>query len=211
MSFLLSSAALNAIPDSGLLHRYDWREASGTSTVTDQEGSADLTGSYTGLAGSINGITVGRFDGSDDYLDTDFANLTEPYDIYIVFQARSNPDNSYILDGLTSAEHMFYMANSQWNFYQGSPTGGGSLDTSAHVATTRWSPSGQNDILRLDGSQVFAGDAGSSSSTGLTVGANGDRKNHSPIDVGWVGVYDPSASGYSVTGVESYLTSEFNF
>jgi len=201
--------ALSTIPDSGLLHNYDWSDdATTTSTVPDLAGSTDLTGSFTSLNDTINGVQAGEFDGTDDNVDGDYPDLSEPYDIYLVaqFPSSQNVSNPVVYDGFSNTHQLFLNSVSTFDLFQSSVVTGPSFTTDNAILTAQF---GSTDKIRLNGTQGGSGDAGSSSSDGLTVGSSAADDNYIVASIGQMLVYDPSASGYSVSDVESYLSDKW--
>lgn len=199
------------IPDSGLLHNYDWSdESTTTSTVPDLAGTDDLTGSFTDLNGSINGVTAGSFDGLDDSVDGQFSStIAEPIEVFVV--SRSNDTgsaNQTVYDGFSNAT----FAGRRWQddayqlFFGGSSLVQGTLTTNNEIWMTRHdSP----DLIEINGTQVLSGSSGDGPLDGLSVGTN--REGNFPLDgvMGQILVYDPSASGYSRSGVYDYLSDKW--
>lgn len=200
---------VDGIPDSGLFHNYDWSaDSTTTSTVPDLTGSTDLTGTFTDLNSTINGVQAGSFDGVDDLVDGDFSDLSEPYDVFVVFRFVTTDSDQRVFDGFNNLATFYSGGSSNYTISQGgSFPSYGEIDTNNHIATTRWASS--TDILRLDGAEVINTDSGSAALDGLTVGADNGGNNNGNLKVGQVLVYDPSVNGYSVTDVESYLSDKW--
>jgi len=204
----LRSVPVGAIPDSGLLHRYDWSDDSTTtSTVPDLAGDADLTGSFTDLAGSINGVQAGTFDGADDIVDASYADSTQPIERFAVISLNSTA-NQIIVDGFDTSVHTPYIDESgNFAIFAGSRLAGNAADTNNHIMTARID--GANSVYRVDGTQQASGDAGSNEPNGITAGGRNTATLYYDGLVGEVLDYDPTASGYSRADVEQYLSDKW--
>jgi len=182
------------IPDSGLLHGYDF--SSGTPLQNLVSGNADLSGTYTGTTETINGIQAGEFNGSGDQLAASFATGdATPVDDYVVFQVDTTADNDYIVDGGSKNGAIFYMSNSSWTVFAGSNQSDGSEDTNAHLARIEWRSG--NERVRLDGTNVINADAGSPDVSGIALGGSAADDNHADVNIGTWRRYDPTDSTYS--------------
>lgn len=195
-------------PTEGLLHQYDW-SASGTTTTTvpDQEGTADLTGSFTDLTGSINGVQAGTFDGTDDAVDASYSGSTQPLERFIVLAPNSATGTQVFLEGTSANFQTYINAFDNWSMNAGSTVEDNAADTNPHIITSAFN--GASSVLRVDGTQVASGDAGTNDPGGMTVGKRRSNENYFNGLVGEVLEYDPNASGYSRTDVESYLSSKW--
>jgi len=218
-SGVVASGGGDAIPDSGDLHaRYDATELSlndgdSVSTWGDETSNGrDLIQSTsskqpTYKTGQINNNAVVRFDGSDDLLDVDWTDVSEPYTVFGVFKYRTLDD--IWMDGKTKYEWGCYQLNSNWRIYQGnSIVSGGSTDINPHIWASLFNSGSSSDILRIDGTQVGSGDSGNSDATGMTLGARGDNDQFASVDVAEVLFYPQDKSGI-YSDVESYLSDKW--
>ena len=200
----------NAIPASGLLHNYDWSDGTTTtSTVPDLAGSTDLTGTFTDLTATINGVQAGTFDGNNDVVDGDFADISQPYTIFTVARARAVDTDQYFYDGWSNRA-LFRYDNSDdaWDIYSGSTLQGSAGDTNAHLWTMEYN--GASSAIRVDSAADASGDAGTLALDGLTVPQDsGKLVSPGAVDVGQIAVYNPDASGYSRSDVEDYFTGKW--
>jgi hypothetical protein len=213
------STDVNAIPDSGLLHQYD---ATKNSSITengsvtqwnDLEGNEDLTGTVSGGLGSINGVQAILFDGVDDSMDVDFSSaITQPFEIFTVSDPTDDGTQQNVFDGFANtviSRRLFdsndtYRHNAGANIDGGSPTGGPEILSSVF--------NGTSSLLRGDGTEILSGDAGANSLDGLTVGSRRSNAGNGIWFNGPIGevlIYDPSASGYSRSDVEGYLSQKW--
>jgi hypothetical protein len=196
------------IPDSGLLHNYDWSAPSTTAGgVTDQQGSADLSGSFTNFD-AINGRQAGYFNGVSDSMQVDWTNIPEPYHIYAVSRFVSVGEDEFILDSFDTGRHaIFSNVDTDFSIFQGlSASITTAADTSDHLFVGEFDTT---DVLRIDQTDIFSGDAGSLDSGGLRVGDSAAGGNNGEIVVGEIAVYDPSTSGYSQADVETYFIDKW--
>jgi len=206
------------IPDSGLVHRYDWSDAATTtSTVPDLEGSDDLTGSFTDLNATINGLQAGTFDGSGDVVDVAFgSSIAQPYEVFIVARLRSTagggsfptlldgggPDESAIRNNGDSNDHDFIVNASGMS-------GATSANTNARVWSLLSKSSGTTSEGFIDGAQDATGDLGTTSLTGTAVGGRPDNSRNAPLDAGEVLVYDQEQSDATRNDIEKYLANKW--
>jgi hypothetical protein len=191
-------------PSSGLLHNYDFSDpGTTTSTVPDLAGTDDLTGSYSSLNSTINGIQAGEFGSSFEVLDASYTDKSEPYDKYFVgrMSGSQNASNPIVFQG---GGQLFLNSVSSFDLFQGSVVSGPGFTTNNVILTARF---GSTDIIRLNGSVGGSGDAGSGTLRGLTIGRSDD--NGALFDVGQMLVYDPTASGYSVSDIENFLSGKW--
>lgn len=194
-------------PDSTDLHSwYDWTEASGTSSVTDQTGNGhDLSGTYTGPTGSINSLQAGRFDGADDLLSAAWATEGQANTMFAVIKPLSVGGTWW--DSAGSQAHQSYVANTdEWGFFAGSGISGGTVDTSPHILAIL--ADGASSIIRVDGTQVASGGSGTDGFDGINVGANRNDGNYGNFDIGEFLFYPQNKS--AIFGdVESYLSNKW--
>jgi len=208
------------IPDSGVKHYYDVRELNASdgdsiSQLDDQKGSENLTQSTsadqpTYKANQINGNPSLLF--QSDYLNVDFSTtISQPFEIFMVGRFNDVSGENYRgYDAFNNRVRLLtndLSDESQWNMFAGSSLRGGTLDTNVHYWTSVFN--GSNSINRLDGSDLANGDAGSNNLDGLTLANRSSGTDATDVDIGWWGVYDPTANGYSRSNVESYLSREF--
>jgi hypothetical protein len=212
--------SLSAIPDSGLLHRYDATELSlndgdSVSTWTDQQADDDLTAGAapTYKTGVINGNAVVRFDGVDDYLDVAFADESQPFHVFLALQwTFVDGGNRYVFDGETNRAYFSARDNNsadEWRIStaSGATVAGGSLDTNFHIHGLLFN--GGSSSVRNDGSEVATGDAGGNALDGITAGATRSQTSHAEADVGEILVYGEEKSGTGLDDVESYLADKW--
>jgi len=212
-----------APPPNGLVHRYDATNLSVTDGETvsswpDQEGSADLSGGIapTYQSSTINVNAIVRYDGVDDYLEVEYATISEPYQIYVVGQMQTLTGSSpvIIVDGWSNAAHQIGQdiqnSTDKWYGYQGTPVRAGNADTNPHVFEGIFRAGPNNDEILTEGTQELAGDTGTAASDGLTVGTRGDTSgNYANVDVGEILIYDTELSSSQAIDVRQYLSDKW--
>lgn len=202
---------------SGLHAWYDATELTGftdgdpVGTWPDEENTFDLTQSSSSLqptykTGIINSNPILRFDGSDDYLDVDFTQLSEPWQVFCVGTLRISDTSARTMwadqDGGDPA--LFQNGNGNWTLKVGgsSDIENGSTDTNPHVHTVLHN--GADTAMRRDGTETATGSA-SEPLNGFRLARRGIDDLKGPIDMGEVLIYDADLSTSDRDSVESYL------
>jgi len=212
----------NAIPDSGLEHRYDATDiiasdGDNIGTWGDAEASDDLTQNTSNKqptlkTGQIGGKQVLRFDGADDFLSTLYSNISQPLQIFAVAQLRTLSDFAHLFDGGTGAESAFRPDNSsprQLEIKAGeSFFKPGDADTNENIFTVLYD--GGSSVLRINGTQIGTGTVDAVNQTGLTVGASGGKSNSGGWDVGEIIVYSQKLSTPDRDKVEKSLSKKWD-
>ena len=188
-------------PAAGLLHQWDWSAAnSTTSFVEDQAGSADATGTFDSFD-TINGIQAGYWPNPGGFT-ANIPDFTDNRIIAAVFQT-----------DLPSSQHSIYgddamvlrINNSNYFLFQGSALNGGTADTNPHISVVQLDAT---DILRIDGTQVISGNAGTANIDDITFGAQANLDNHLEGRIGEILIYELS-SAPSFATIENYLASKW--
>jgi len=200
-----------SVPDSeNLQARYDFSAEDGSTPVADLTGNGyDLTGSYSGVSGSINSIQAGEFDGVDDYLEASWAGEAQPNTTYIVARLRTIGTAQFIFDGDTP-ESMGLLSdgNAQYRILSGgSAVVSGSSDTNNHIFDVLWDSPDSN--LSVDGTLTLSGDSGTADSDGITLAARGDLVNYADIVIGEVLQYNVGHNSSTQSKVRSYLSNKW--
>ena len=209
--------AIPDIPDEQDLHaRYDATElplsdGNSVTTWTDETGNGfDLTAGAapTYVASGINGNPSVRFDGVDDFLDVAFSTITQPFTVFIVFDAAADSTLSRILfreSGDTFA--LSSDASNNIGLFAGDSITGGSVGSPTIVSGL---PNGTSSVLRQDGTQVASGDARTNGLNGLTVGSDsGGSGNFLDGDIGEILIY-PQDKSAIFADVENYFSIKWN-
>jgi len=198
--------AAERAPTDGLLHRYDFSDPSTTtSAVPDLAGTADATTVNFSSFDTINGVRSGDFDG--DNVDVP-ATLNQPFDFYSVIE----PDTLAGRIGGLPGDDFFEapdIRSGDLDMFDGNLLAGPSTTTNPQIVVCQFD--GANSKLRLNGTQVASGNAGSGGRSGFRIGADktGTAGNDADWSFGEILVYDPNATGYSVSAVEDYLSAEW--
>lgn len=211
-----------SIPAPGDLHaRYDATNLShaggdSVSTWPDETGNGyDLTAGTapTYQTGVISGKPVVRFNGTDQFLDVGFTALSQPNHIFAVFKFHSTPstsENELIVDSGATHYHGLYnngFDDNDWAIFAGSQVGTSTTaDTSPHIAGGLFD--GASSEVRVDGSVVNTGDAGTNSLDGLVVGTDHSQSDFASVDVGEVLVYPQDKSDIA-DDVMQYLNDKW--
>jgi hypothetical protein len=201
------------IPDTGLLHRYDPSELSGSdgnsvASRPDLEQSDDLgTGSGTFLASGINSLGTIDYDGSStDYHSGQFGStISPPYDVFVVVSPDTTSGFQAIHDGFGNRAQLGINDGA----YQIAPgnTSGGSATTDDQILRMKFRSSSIE--LEKEQSSVVSNTQSSNNLDGLTVAARKEEDSNSDAQSGEALVYDPDASGYSSSNVYDYLADKW--
>lgn len=202
-----------AVPAAGDLEaRYDFSVEDGSLPVTDQTGNGnDLGGAYSGVSESINGVQAGDFDGVDDSVSVSFASaVSQPTTIAAVVRVNNITGSSDdFFDGSQSLESLIRVEGStgEWGVYSGNGVSSGvSADLNPHIFVVRFN--GSSTEIRIDGTLVKTGSAGSSTLSGVTIGSRGGGSNYAESAIGEVLVYPEDKSGI-YGDIESYLSDKW--
>jgi len=161
-----------AIPVLGLLHQYDWSDASTTtSTVPDLAGDDDLTGGFTDLNATINGVQAGNFDGTADSVSGAFSSsVAQPVEIFSVAETSNNGDTQIITTGTNNnsiTAKRFITTDVGYQLHAGNNLKGGSpASNDPELLTTRFDG---EFASRVNGSEELSGPAGTNGMDGLVV------------------------------------------
>ena len=214
MSLFYSAGLGGAIPDADLLHEiHDARSLSlsdgqSVDPWPDDENSNDLTAGTapTFKSSIINNNPVVRFNGTDQFLDNSYSQLSEPV-VWGWVWIDQDPNNSNIrgfADSQTSGEAQLQNRDGNYGMFSGTLQSGGSPDTNAHISTVRWD--GANSVWRIDGTQIISADPGATAIDGLTLGSQGNQNGFHAVDIGIWGVWEGNAS---LTDIETYLDNQY--
>ena len=202
----------STLPDEeDVLAWYDFSEEDGSLPVTDKSGNGyDLSGDYSGVSQSINGVQAGYFDGTDDFISSTFTAVPQPNQVFIVakFDVVTNGQNDIDLfdSEANDATQLLGQANSgqNWRIYAGDSVVGGSEDTDIHVFNGFYNTS--NSVLRIDSTEIATGNVGNSDLNGISLG--GGRQDYFEGLVGEVIVYPEDKTSIQ-SDVESYLADKW--
>jgi len=212
------SAGAN-LPVSGLSHRYDASELTGTqgaavSLLEDKEATSDLTtksGQPTLETSAQNGLNAVNFDGNDS-LNTGFTTISQPFHVFVVFKfdaVNTNTNNHIFCSNTTDVrfrnEH-FGGGLARHQMFAGNGLFGSATDTNWHIASTFYN--GANSHLRLDGVLDASGDPGANSLDGLILGEFLNGGFFMDGKIGEVVVYEGNQTSIE-SDVESFLNDKW--
>lgn len=197
----VSANISSAIPDSGLVHRYDAQSESGASTFTDQQGSKDLSagGGPSLVTDGINGNQSMFYDGSDDQ-HTDSSPISlgtgNAYTVACVIEPESLSDRAVYFnngDGNNNGIRFFDgSSQSEWRHYHDGSIGQGwgGINTNPHVFVATYD--GTTLIIDENKTEQLNKNAGISAPTvQFSIGSLGG-KNYAHVSVGELLWYDVS-------------------
>lgn len=199
-------------PDS-VVHQYDSTDLSlsdgdAVSTWPDSEGSKDLSAGTapTYRTGQINGNPAVYFDGSDDYLENTSISVTQPDAVFIVANAGTGPGRYWT--GASSERQLATnnSSSSVYGIWANSWVEGGSPDGGLHIIGGVYD--GTNSELRVDGSVIQSGDAGTNDIIDFRLSATNSAGNFKEMDAGEVLILD-SPSDAHIKQAESYLSDKW--
>ncbi len=211
------SLAEVTVPDAGeLIARYDAQalsESDGASVSTwpDETGNGnDLTagGPPTFNESGINTNPSLSFDGVDDYLNTALSTQNVPNTIASVVSLDTTGSfYQYLYDGSNADEQSLQQTNNgEWAYGAGTRSPDGPTDTQPHVFTALYN--GSNSVLRIDGTEVHSGSAGTEALNGFEVGRRPDGQFYADAQLGEILIY-PSDKSASFSDIESYLADKW--
>ena len=176
-----------AIPDSDLLQAHwntneelitDNGDVSEIPDLTDNNN--DLTGTISTINGDgFNGKTTVQTTGSSDKVDTDWSDLSPPFDYYGLVRYTGGGGGSsteLMFDSSAGDGVRFDSLDSgdEWRFRGGNSIIGGDVDTEWHIFSWLLRESGEDSTTRIDGSDVLTGDLEDVEATDFHFGARSD-------------------------------------
>lgn len=182
-------------------------------TVTswpDQTGNGnDLSGTSNPSfdADGINGNAAVDFSLSN-YLDVSFTSESQPNTIYIVFRFDSfdSGGNNILYDSVNGSAHAHGNDQTEYVAFAGDTILVGTVDTSNHISGVLWD--GSSSTIRIDGSSLAVGNAGTGGLDGFVLGRDRNSGNESEVTVGEVIIYPQDKSGI-YADIESYLSDKW--
>jgi len=193
------------LPVADLHAHYDFSKEDGTAPVPDQTANGfDLSGSYSGVARSINGVQAGNFD--NDSLSVSFTTESQPNTIAMVVKL-DVVEQIEFFDSVSAAQHLMRgVGPDRFSMFAGSEIEASVADTDPHVFVGVFD--GANSVMRIDGSEVASGNTGSGSLDGVTLGSRGGGGfNHDGL-IGECLVYTQDKSSI-FSDIENYLGSKW--
>ena len=216
------SVGIDAIPDSAIA-QYDatqesFNDGDSVSTFADQIGTVgDLTAGTapTYKTDIINGNAVVRFDGVDDFLDVvKSSSVSQKVAFAFVVNYGNVGDNPIVFDHASSDEPRIFAdvnrdGNDDTRFNAGSNlSSSDNVVSNGTTAVLVYIADGSNSEIRVDGSSVASGDAGTNAFQSLRVGSNQFDDAFADYDVGEIMVYDSPTSS-EISSEESRLGNKW--
>lgn len=182
-----------------------WQDQNSVGISVSQTSLAAKPTFATNTFGSMPGIL---FDGIDDMIGLSSLAISQPLTIVMVAKVTANPTGTWI-DGNNGGGSTFTIttASNAYSLNAGATLSGGTYNTSAHVLT--FVLNGASSIIRVDGTQVASGDAGSNAMTGLYLMATNADANSTAGSIGSVAVYNRALATAELSSLERSLGSRF--
>lgn len=187
-----------------------WSDKSGNGRHVLQ-GSATLRPSYTS-SNQVNGITVPRFDGSDDTMSTTGGStISQPSTSYVVFKFESGgAANPTLWDGSSSRQWLVLPSSTSVQAYANAaltPTVSNLVGAVTQVGVLY---SGGSSTIRMNGSQISSGNLGSAGiGTNVVVGSNPFGLGSFKGCIAELLIYSKALSTTERDNVESYLKARW--
>ena len=205
----------SAIPDS-IEYQFVASSTASGSDWTSEDGTLTLSalGSPTLQSGGLNGEDYLSYDGNvDGHEGTDGElNITQPDALVGVFRTPTlGQAGSRFFGGDDDStggnHHINPQANDIYRFFAGTPLESGSSDTNWHIISAY--ADGANSYIRLDGSELVTGDAGTNDLTKLSVAyKSSSTVEHTELDTPELAVLD-SPTAQDVMDYEQYLNDKY--
>jgi hypothetical protein len=191
-----------------------------SSSWTDQSGQNDhlLQGTAglqpTIISNAINGHKAFRFDGVDDFMQAAFT-LGAVRFYHIVYKpitVQAFPGHFATLDAAAAGQALYGFSSTGTvnHFISESATlDAGAAPTAGTYIYVSTALNGASSYIRMGGSQIASGTVGSTSPSGLTVGAKSDGTAPTNIEVALIVVADTIPSGADLTSLEAYSKARY--
>lgn len=144
-----------------------WNDKSGNGRNATQ-GTANNQPTY--ATAGRNSRNIITFDGTSDSMLTNDYTIAQPHTLFVVGRRAVGGANQNFTDGGSAGRAAVYWANTDnWGMFGGvALTGPAGTDTNWHVFAASFNTT--SSTLRLDGSTIATGTAGTESYTGLRIG-----------------------------------------
>jgi hypothetical protein len=190
-------------PGSGTVSQWDDKSGNGYNLTQGTGTAQPATGTRT-----INGLNVLGFDGADDrmIIGAFASNLTQPNTIFAVFI----PDITtlyYVYDGRNATNRNALIPNGPDSLYAGSSLGLVNVDTVTQVARAVFN--GNSSSLHIDGVLKSAGNVGTQSLGGLTVGSRYSYQRFFQGAIAEIIVVDGTLTAQQISDTETYLANKW--
>lgn len=147
-----------------------------TVTINSSIDQKQTTGSrqptYDAANSSYNNAAVVTFDGADDVLVANTADLTQPFWLVLVGHTSAVTTQGFVGVGVVSTNRRFgtnATAGGKWALALSGEIIGGGLDSNPHLLFAQ--ANGASSLITVDGASVATGDAGTTGITHLSLGA----------------------------------------
>lgn len=195
-----------SVPTDGLLHHYDFSaDSTTTSEVEDLAGSDNITGSFSSLSNTINGVQSGTFNQGDSLSSGFTTTIDQPYILFYVGEFVNNGNQQTIDD---TGDNSLISRRGQDSGYPYQMNHGNNIDggsgTEDPEIVRNVIDSGNSGVWK-NGIEQVTGNAGSNSLTDIIISRDGNFEG----EFGEILIYNPDASGYDTPSVESYLSSKW--
>lgn len=162
-------------------------------------------------AGIKNQLSIGRFDGGDQLKTANFG-LTQPTTVVMVYQMTTFVSLRYVIDGLPDPNKMAILSNtvssaSRYNAGTTRIVTGGLSVASFGLLTVLFS--GASSYYRLNGSELDAGNVGTTAANGITLGNNPYGTAGFTGDIAEVVIYSTALSTGDRGSLEAYLNGKW--
>ena len=127
---------------------------------------------YDASLAAYNNQPVVTFDGADDVLVANTADLTQPFWLVLVGHTSAVTTQGFVGVGVVSTNRRFgtnATAGGKWALALGGEIKGGGLDSNPHLLFAQ--ANGASSLITVDGASVATGDAGTTGITHLSLGA----------------------------------------
>lgn len=183
-----------------------WSDQSGNGNDVTQSTSAKKPTYKTSI---INGRSIVRFDGTDDYLKASAFTLVQPEHLFIVLKVLGGSTNDVIHDGNTLDRMVGQQRSAVKNYNQYAGNFGAVVTLGDDFRIINSLFNGASSNVSLDGGSDNTGDVGSNDAAGFSLGANGNEAAHSQIDVAEFLIYSVELSITNQGRVERYLGARY--
>lgn len=156
-----------------------WRNNGSAGNALVQAGGTALEPTYRSSVAALNSKPAIQFDGSGgagnaDYLyinSSDTATQSQPLTFGVVVKLDTTADQRIITcEGSAATRNIVDVASGAWRGHAGSGISGGTANTNGHLIVFK--SNGASSVLRLDGTTLASGNAGSQGMDGIVMGRN---------------------------------------
>ena len=178
------STSVIAIPDSAILHidaTQDGRTSGSITSIPDQDGSLDLSGSAELVDNGPNGERSYRFDGVDDAMDVAFSSVSQPFTLITVVDPATTDTQVHTSGRDGDIAHLSFN-NPEHGVHFGDFTNTG-INADAEPQIVIGVIDGSNSRLRVNGEQIWSGNPGSNPLDGFRIANDVNLNNAMEGDI----------------------------